>query len=368
MAAFVNRLQDFLTGAPFSTSGDFFDDDDGDPGEDNLDAVASVGIFQGDGAGNVDPGGDLSRRQMANVLLRHAQVLFESGDIERAFVDGPPGDLVRPSIIAARVSTDAGLLDRFDAGDVVTLTFDEDMADDLGSTGSFVLTDGDGDTFSLTCAPVATVACVLSDDGANADRILTMTVLATIADTNGGGNGILNMPATITAADASVRDEADNVVNLATSTDLEVDKTAAPPPDTAGPFMIDARVSTDAGLQDRFDAGDVVVLVFDEDMADDIGSTASFGLTDGDGDTFDLSCAPVATVTCVLSDDPMDPTKVDRVLTMTLLAGVADTNEPGNGILNMPAAVTSALDTVRDQAGNPVELPPSSDITVDKEA
>jgi hypothetical protein len=82
MAAFINRLQDFLTGDPFTTTGDFFNDDEGDTGEANLNAVASVGIFQGDGAGNVDPGGNLTRRQMAFVLLRYLQVLYANGDIE----------------------------------------------------------------------------------------------------------------------------------------------------------------------------------------------------------------------------------------------------------------------------------------------
>ncbi|MEX2294620.1 MAG: S-layer homology domain-containing protein, partial [Acidimicrobiales bacterium] len=66
MAAFVNRLQEFLTGTALPATGDYFDDDNGDSGEDNLNAMAEAGIFQGDGAGNVFPGSDLTRRQMAN--------------------------------------------------------------------------------------------------------------------------------------------------------------------------------------------------------------------------------------------------------------------------------------------------------------
>lgn len=85
MAAFVNRLQDHLTGEPYSTAADYFHDDDGDPGEGNLNALASAGIFQGDGQGNVSPGAALSRRQMANILLRDAQVFFEEGAIESPF-------------------------------------------------------------------------------------------------------------------------------------------------------------------------------------------------------------------------------------------------------------------------------------------
>lgn len=85
MAAFVNRLQDFLTGQPYPQSGDYFDDDNGDPGEPDLDALAGVGIFQGDGNGNVNPGGVLTRRQMANILLRDAQVYYAFGAILGAF-------------------------------------------------------------------------------------------------------------------------------------------------------------------------------------------------------------------------------------------------------------------------------------------
>jgi hypothetical protein len=226
MAAFVNRLQDFLTGDPFSTSGDYFDDDEGDSGEANLNALASVGIFQGNGAGSVDPGGELNRRQMANVLLRYLQVLFETDDIDGAFDPGPPPDEVRPTIADVRVTTDANVQDQFDTGDVVTYTFSEDMADDLGTTAGFVLTDGDGDTFDLSCAAVATVTCVLSDEGVNADRVLTMTVLATITDTNGPGNGVRNMPGITTTVGASVRDEAGNLVHLIASADITVDKEA----------------------------------------------------------------------------------------------------------------------------------------------
>ncbi|MGH9276477.1 MAG: S-layer homology domain-containing protein, partial [Acidimicrobiales bacterium] len=88
MAAFVNNLQDFLAGDPYTTTKDFFTDDSGDTGEDNLNALASVGIFQGDGQGNVVPGDDLTRRQMANILLRDAQVYLSADDIDSPFLTG----------------------------------------------------------------------------------------------------------------------------------------------------------------------------------------------------------------------------------------------------------------------------------------
>src|SRR3546814_12181428 len=87
MAAFIVRLQVYPTGGEINASGDYFDDDNGDSGEDNLNIAAELGIFQGDGAGNVNPGSSLSRRQMASVLTRSLEVRFEAGDIERGFDD-----------------------------------------------------------------------------------------------------------------------------------------------------------------------------------------------------------------------------------------------------------------------------------------
>ena len=130
-----------------------------------------------------------------------------------------------PTIVDARVIADAGLQDRFDSGDVVRLTFDEDMADGLETSGVFVLTDADGDTFNLSCG--GTASCVLSDDGANVDRVLTLTVNATIADTNGPGDGLLEMPATITTTNAAVADQSGTTLDLPASSDVIVDKEAA---------------------------------------------------------------------------------------------------------------------------------------------
>src|SRR3546814_13892879 len=85
MAAFIVRLQEYRTGADLTATGDYFDDDNGDTGEENLNIAAELGLFQGDGAGNVNPGSSLSRRQMASVLTSTLQVSFAAGDLERAF-------------------------------------------------------------------------------------------------------------------------------------------------------------------------------------------------------------------------------------------------------------------------------------------
>jgi len=129
MAAFINRLEKFLTGAEFTTTKDFFNDDNGDTGEANLNAVASVGIFQGDGAGNVFPGANLTRRQMANVLLRHAQVMMDQGDIGRAFQPASVTSL--PELTTAKIvkTVTAGQVSPTNPiGTWVDYTFDESVA------------------------------------------------------------------------------------------------------------------------------------------------------------------------------------------------------------------------------------------------
>ena len=85
MAAFVNRLRTFLVGEPFASSDDFFEDDNGDPGEEDFNALAAVGVFVGDGDSRVFPGRELTRRQMANILLRVMQVHFDRGEIRSPF-------------------------------------------------------------------------------------------------------------------------------------------------------------------------------------------------------------------------------------------------------------------------------------------
>ncbi len=155
-----------------------------------------------------------------------ADGFFDEGPFSAPFLVGAAADVTRPGIADARVTTDAGLQDRFDNGDVVTLSFSEAMNASTAATGNFVLTDGDGDTFNIDCA--ATAGCVLGDGGTplTPNDTLVATVNNTIADTNAAGNGVLNMPANITTTNAAVADAAGNVVNLAVppSADVAIDK------------------------------------------------------------------------------------------------------------------------------------------------
>ena len=87
MAKFLVRLQTYVTGAASvpTASMDYFTDDTGDSGEADFNTLAEEGVFLGDGAGHVSPGANITRRQMANVLVRKFQVMFENDDITRLF-------------------------------------------------------------------------------------------------------------------------------------------------------------------------------------------------------------------------------------------------------------------------------------------
>ena len=93
MTTFINNAQEFLTGTPFSSTEDFFTDDNGSNHEDNINGVASEGIAQGIGGTLFNPSGLVSRDQMASFLIRYLTVLFNDGVIDE--LGG--GDLASPS-------------------------------------------------------------------------------------------------------------------------------------------------------------------------------------------------------------------------------------------------------------------------------
>ena len=86
MAAFIDRLYTYLTGAqlPRATE-DYFADDNADPdaAESSTNAVARAGIFTGNTDGTFRPAQEITRRQMASVLTRFLQVLFENNEITK---------------------------------------------------------------------------------------------------------------------------------------------------------------------------------------------------------------------------------------------------------------------------------------------
>lgn len=140
-------------------------------------------------------------------------------------------DTTKPTIVDARVVTDAGLQNVASDGDVYRLDFSEDMNATTAS-GQFVVTDADGDVITIACDvaeaaadDITSATCVLGPDGAaNTDRRLTITLLEDADDTNLAGNGSVAIPLTITTTDADVKDETGNVVDVAGSADNSIDK------------------------------------------------------------------------------------------------------------------------------------------------
>ncbi len=92
MAKFIVRLQEFMAGEDITPDNapNAFTDDEGDTGEDELNTLAAEGVFVGNAApnaGTVSPGANISRRQMALVIVRKLQYLFEEGVITRIFAE-----------------------------------------------------------------------------------------------------------------------------------------------------------------------------------------------------------------------------------------------------------------------------------------
>jgi hypothetical protein len=132
MAAFVNRLQEFLTGEPFAATREHFDDlgNESEESAANLNAMAEVGIFQGDGQRRVTPGGNLTRRQMANILLRHLQVNYSRGVVDSPFNPLGHGVTVLPELIRAErlgTVTEEQATDTNPVGTRVRFVFDQEL-------------------------------------------------------------------------------------------------------------------------------------------------------------------------------------------------------------------------------------------------
>lgn len=83
MAAFLTRAIDQAHGRaldgsePPAPAGDDFDDTEGSAFEDQIQQLADAGIYVGDGEGTADPGGQVTRGQMASFLARTGAYLDE---------------------------------------------------------------------------------------------------------------------------------------------------------------------------------------------------------------------------------------------------------------------------------------------------
>ena len=91
MATFVNNAQNFLTGSPFTSTEDFFTDDDGNTHEANINAIAAAGVAQGVGGDRYAPSAPVTRSQMASFLVRDLSTLHAAGAIDALPAAEPVG-------------------------------------------------------------------------------------------------------------------------------------------------------------------------------------------------------------------------------------------------------------------------------------
>lgn len=85
LASFVARAATYRRGVALPAGPDFFDDDDGNEHEANIQALALAGIVQGTAPRLYSPLDDLTRQQMASSLVRLLDLLVEEG------LTTPPG-------------------------------------------------------------------------------------------------------------------------------------------------------------------------------------------------------------------------------------------------------------------------------------
>jgi hypothetical protein len=189
MATFINRSEAFVTGSPYTTTQDFFTDDEGNTHEDNVNAVASLGIAQGKTANTYGPDDPVTRDQMASFLIRWFAIHEAAGDIDPL----PPKAGPDLEILSA-VDTDQSFT--FNEGDSISLSF----ANGISATSSITLTDGFGTTVTLTDdKPTPGGATAATFDVSGDGTTLTVTPTEPVVF-NGGGSGFSEA---VTIADSS---------------------------------------------------------------------------------------------------------------------------------------------------------------------
>lgn len=92
MATFINGTQRFLSGgtAPFTSVEDYFVDDSDSLHQDNINAIAAVGITQGADRVNYGPSSSVRRSNMATFIARYLAVLHANSVIAELPEAGPP--------------------------------------------------------------------------------------------------------------------------------------------------------------------------------------------------------------------------------------------------------------------------------------
>jgi putative cell wall-binding protein len=144
--------------------------------------------------------------------------------------------------------------------------------------------------------------------------------------------------------------------------------------DTGDPTIESAVVDETNGTLDTVaDDGDVIDLLFSEEMESNFN--ARFIVTDADGDRFQIDCSGGGVECDLLSSDPDDADNLESADNGDLLRiefqggmdGVTDLN-PGTGgddVLNYPATIQSTTN-IEDTSGNGVNVTDSPDKVIDE--
>jgi hypothetical protein len=144
-----------------------------------------------------------------------------------AFIGLTVADASAPTIVNAKLATDAGLVGVLDSGDVHKFAFSEAMnttTDDAGSL--YRVSDADGTIYDFVCGTNAVCALNAADEVVDtvtytANKVLTVTTAAPTLIAAGTTAGFA-YPATVTNVSTHWDDAAGNQLNLAGSADKTI--------------------------------------------------------------------------------------------------------------------------------------------------
>ena len=313
MAALLHRAVAYLAGATYTTTSDYFTDDERSFAEADINAVASRGIAVGDGADRYDPKALVPRDQMASFLVRSLAVLHADKNIKplQRTTAGRPFTVPTIGAYFANGDNPLGGAAAIDTGDTIVLTFNEKMkAPDRGDVIRVELPNGTSQTIGCEVPNI----CEIGGDGRTItidyrDRSAVATPARIVEQ--GGFTDAQDPPATwdLTTAGSDITIE------------------SAP-----RPRSVDATVSNDAAtLGSALNSGDVISLTFDREMAEP-----------GAGDRLEVGdlghrivCGGNAT--CALVVDPA--TKKMTVVRMTLTQRPFAPTDPSASV-GLPVEIT----------------------------
>lgn len=219
MASFINRAQLFLAGEGYASTENYFTDDEGSVHEANINGIASEGILEGDGVDAATPNGNVTRAQMAGFLARHLAANEAAGAISPIVATSPADGAVAVTPVASATQADGE-----------ARSYSVDLAEDDGTVygGNVIIrlldANADGTPNGTIPALVANVTVQSVDGGAPAPAGTIVNGFSTFAGIDGQVSFIVRDATDGAASDAVpqvIRDaDGDNVVDEGEETGL----------------------------------------------------------------------------------------------------------------------------------------------------